>query len=355
MKKGFVEWLRCPKCHGELSAVEYKSISESDLVDGLLTCACGARYLVHQGVPRMLPLQSVPLEFSEAYKRRLENDAPEASSLPADEKAGTFSFSHQWSMHSYNELTWELTLPERVAIVYRYLDLDRSRASGLRLLDAGCGNGTLSAALAEEGLVVSAMDFSTGVYRAHQRQLLSSIVSEAAAGRLDYVHGDVMQPPFAPSTFDLIFSDGVLHHTRDTRAAFMALAPLVKPGGRFFVWLYRRDTPAFKTLKNRTVDLVRFLTRPLSYRAKTALCRIGACAILSGLWLARLLGYRGRRMIPLRLKTLNLFDTISPQFNHEHTTEEVAGWFREAGFKDVRDVNLPDYRVGDGVAVIGTK
>jgi hypothetical protein len=33
--------------------------------------------------------------------------------------------------------------------------------------------------------------------------------------------------------------------------------------------------------------------------------------------------------------TLDLFDAFSPQYNHQHTEEEVQGWFREEGFKNI--------------------
>jgi len=227
---------------------------------------------------------------------------------------------------------------------------------GLRLLDAGCGNGTLSARLAIAGLEVVAMDYSDSVQSAYAHTLFDPSVVEAATARLHYIQADVWYPPLALGAFDLIYSDGVLHHTPDTKRAFFALAPLVKPGGRFFVWLYRRDVRADIWLKNRMVDAIRLATRRWSNRSKMQLCRIGAAVLVSLVRLASLVGYRRRRAIPLRLKALNLFDTIAPSYNAEHTPPEVTAWYSRAGFVDVRDVSIKEHRLDEGgFGVIGTR
>src|SRR5260370_31004641 len=119
-----------------------------------------------------------------------------------------------------------------------YIDQPKECWSDLTVLDAGCGNGTLSAAAARAGAYVVGIDYSTSVERAEQHK------AEFAGGnapRIQYVQGDVQHPPFAPGVFDVVYSDGVLHHTDDTKRSFDALSRVVKPGGRMFVWLYRSD------------------------------------------------------------------------------------------------------------------
>ncbi len=87
-----------------------------------------------------------------------------------------------------------------------------------------------------------------------------------------------------------------------------------------------------------------------------ALCWIGAAVILTGVRALHLFGYKNRRIIPLRLKAVNLFDTISPTFNHEHTPAEVRQWFIETGFSDVKDVSVSDFRLNKaGFAMRGTR
>jgi 2-polyprenyl-3-methyl-5-hydroxy-6-metoxy-1,4-benzoquinol methylase len=326
------------------------------VLDGILKCQCGQAYIVHQGVPKMLTSTSLPEEFLTNYRQRLLQDVPSLANVETTRSPQTFSFSYQWSNHAYNDLTWEVYLPERVEIFYRYCDITPAQAVGCRLLDAGCGNGTLSAELAAQGFEVVSLDYSDSVYRAYQYKLFESRVTNEVFDRLQYVQGDVRQPPLKSEFFDLVYCDGVLHHTPDTKASFMALAKVVKPGGRFLVWLYRSDTKPIITVKNALVDLVWFLTRNLSYQNKMRLCYVAAVLILLGVHVSHLFGYKKRRLIPLRQKAVNLFDTISPKFNHRHTPEEVASWFREAGYTDIKDVSISDYRLDEGgFAIIGTR
>ncbi|TMB98393.1 MAG: methyltransferase domain-containing protein [Chloroflexi bacterium] len=356
MKRSLIKQLRCPACAGALACVGYKFMGE-EVIDGVVRCGCGQAYPIRSGVARLLPSETLPADWRAQYAERLDADAPALARLPAASSTDAFSFSYQWAHHQYDALTWELELPERLDIFLRYFAARSfDELQGVRLLDAGCGNGTLSAQLAAAGLEVIAMDYSESVYRAYAHALWDPSIGNDAAARLDYIQGDVWHPPFAPATFDLVYSDGVLHHTPETKRAFQALAPLVRPGGRMFVWLYRRDARPATWVKNRIVDAIRALTRGWSHRNKMRLCWIGAGVLQSVVRFARLFGYRRRRAIPLRLKAVNLFDTISPSYNYEHTPEEVIGWYGEAGFVDVRDVSIKEHRLDDGgFAVIGRR
>ena len=54
-----------------------------------------------------------------------------------------------------------------------------------------------------------------------------------------FLQADLTQLPLPPESFDLIFSEGVLHHTDDTRAALTAVVQHLKPGGRILFYVYR--------------------------------------------------------------------------------------------------------------------
>lgn len=356
MKTNMARRLRCPRCLGALQLHAYKSIGAQEVIDGVLSCRCGAAFLVRQGVPCMALTDRLPPDFAESYRDRLRTDAPALATLEAAPAAADFSFSWQWNAHAYDDLTWELRLTDRVKLFYRYLSTTRAEVRGLRMLDAGCGNGTLSAELALEGIDVVGLDFSNGAMRAYRYEIFDSRVTEDAAARLSYVQGDLQHPPFADDQFDLIYCDGVLHHTPDTKSTFMAISKKVKPGGRLFIWLYRSDTRGLQSLKRSLVKGVRRATARMSYSSRWSLCCMAAFAIMSGVRLLRLFGWRGRPVIPLRQKAINLFDTITPTYNHEHTPSETAVWFREAGYSDVKEVTITDFRLGDGgFAMIGTR
>ena len=81
--------------------------------------------------------------------------------------------------------------------------------------------------------------------------------------------------PLAPESVDVIFSEGVLHHTDSTRGALLSLAPLLKPGGRFMFYVYRRKGP----IREFTDDYIRAKLQDMApqeaWDALTPLTRLG--------------------------------------------------------------------------------
>ena len=91
---------------------------------------------------------------------------------------------------------------------------------GERILDLGCGDGVLTAALAATGAVVTGVDTS--------EDLLA-----AARGRgLDVRPMDGQALGFA-SEFDAVFSNAALHWMTKADAVVAGVARALKPGGRF--------------------------------------------------------------------------------------------------------------------------
>lgn len=88
---------------------------------------------------------------------------------------------------------------------------------------------------------------------------ISAAVDVAAARFSDrgvsaaFMQADITKLPLTPGSIDLIFSEGVLHHTDSTEEALHALAPLLRPGGRFLFYVYRRKGP----IREFTDDYVR--------------------------------------------------------------------------------------------------
>src|SRR5436190_2111416 len=62
----------------------------------------------------------------------------------------------------------------------------------------------------------------------------------AGLANVALLQGSLLEPPFAPQSFDLVFSKGVVHCTPDPPGAVRRMAELVKPGGYLFVWVYPR-------------------------------------------------------------------------------------------------------------------
>lgn len=138
---------------------------------------------------------------------------------------------------------------------------DLTRAPHERVLDAGCGGGRYSVALKRLGFKeVVGVDWSTqGIAVANAR------ISEAKIAGVSYQTADVLKLPFADGEFDVVFSNGVLHHTYDTNQGVRELRRVVKSGGRGWLYLYHRPGGLDR--------LTHYLARLLLKRARHEVCR----------------------------------------------------------------------------------
>ena len=103
-----------------------------------------------------------------------------------------------------------------------------------KVLDVGCGPGWLTAAYAQNGACVYALDLTLRALELTQKHLrfrnTDAHLQQASAEEL----------PFKDNTFDLVVASGVLHHTPDTLQAFRECLRVTKPGGRAKITLYRK-------------------------------------------------------------------------------------------------------------------
>src|SRR5690348_7472209 len=110
--------------------------------------------------------------------------------------------------------------------------LDAAIPLDARVLEVGCGTGQLAIFLASSGRSVVGADFSLPSLRL-ARQTAARCGVDAS-----FVGCDLRSPALRPESFDVVICTGVLHHTRDPRASFSRIVPLVRPGGVLVVGLY---------------------------------------------------------------------------------------------------------------------
>ncbi len=189
----------------------------------------------------------------------------------------------------------------------------------------------LSAAISDFGCDVYACDLSPSV-RYAARYFRDYPVA--------FLQANLMQPPFRPASFDVVFCAGVLHHTPDTRATLGRVAETVAPGGRLFVWLYHQ----LPELKQRARTGLRsgVARLPLSVRHWVAV-GFAAKKFAAGR-LARREGLNWREML------IGTHDFWTPRYRWEHTPEQLCGWLDELGFADARVTEMG--RDGFGVVAI---
>ncbi|MFC6288114.1 class I SAM-dependent methyltransferase [Nocardioides sp. GCM10027113] len=97
-----------------------------------------------------------------------------------------------------------------------------------RVADLGCGTGTLSLLLAEEGHDVDGVDFSPEMLR-HARE---KAASSPTSGRVDFALGDAAEPPLDACAYDVVLSRHVLWAMPDAAAALTRWIDLLAPEGR---------------------------------------------------------------------------------------------------------------------------
>ncbi len=110
---------------------------------------------------------------------------------------------------------------------------------GARLLEIGCGMGTDLLQFARGGALCTGVDLtprSIEITR-HRFRLYQM------AG--DFLITDGERLPFADESFDVVYSNGVLHHTPDTSGAVREIHRVLKPGGTAKVMLYHRNSYAY--------------------------------------------------------------------------------------------------------------
>ena len=186
---------------------------------------------------------------------------------------------------------------------------------GLRIADIGCGSGRLSSNLAEAGAEVVAIDISAAVE-----------VVRAERGHLRNLHvvqADLFHLPFRDRSFDVIWSDGVIHHTPNPAVAVSALASKVAIGGRLAIYVYPHETSIYKLVRRWTPGVNRW---PIPI--------VSAYSAVTALFIYFLRIPAGKRQ-PYRQVKFHLFDTLACPYLSMHSQAEVTNWFESNQFCNI--------------------
>lgn len=105
---------------------------------------------------------------------------------------------------------------------------------GARLVEIGCGMGTDLLQFARGGA------HCTGVDLTPRSIEISRLHFDLYQMRADFVLSDAERLPFTDESFDVVYSNGVLHHTPGTAQAIREVHRILRPGGVAKVMLYHR-------------------------------------------------------------------------------------------------------------------
>jgi arsenite methyltransferase len=139
------------------------------------------------------------------------------------------------------------------------------------IVDAGCGAGF--SALLFFGDRLSRHDY-LGVDISDAVEVARARFAERGIPG-DFLQAGVIEAPLRDESVDLIFSEGVLHHTDSTERSLKHLARKLKPGGRFLFYVYARKA----VIREFTDDFIREQLRPLNdeeaWKALESLTKLG--------------------------------------------------------------------------------
>lgn len=126
---------------------------------------------------------------------------------------------------------------------------------GKTVLDAGCGGGRYTVAwrLLGAASAVGVDVSTTGLSDARKR------VAQARIANVEFKEGNVLQLPVPDNAFDVVFSNGVLHHSVDWAKGAYELLRVMKPGG--LGWLYLIENPG--GLFWDLIEILRLVTKPV--------------------------------------------------------------------------------------------
>jgi SAM-dependent methyltransferase len=279
----------------------------------------------------------------------------------SDPGAGTArTFREKWGRNP--DLAFALTLDENSEIAQWILTrngwgdgegLSAYLSDKRRILDAGCGNGRVTALLQKHA---SADSEIVGV------DLTAADVARENLADLPNVTvraGDMLGDLSELGEFDFIYCQEVLHHTPDPKGGLLNLASLLPPGGEIAIYVYAHKPP----VREFTDDYLGDRISSLDYEEAMQVCRgvaelgralseVGETVRVPGI---EPLGIEAGEYDVQRLvyhffmkcfwndeldaegnAAIN-YDWYHPQISSRHTAEEVREWFAEAGLDVVHE------------------
>lgn len=313
MRRKLLEWLVCPKCHGELTVNVQQEAAEID--EGFLKCqACAANYPIVRGIPRFVSQENYATTFGHQWNRyaRLQLDSQNQT---------TFSRDRFYSITEWNP----------------------SELSGKLVLDAGCGSGRFSEVALAAGAEVIAMDLSSAVDACR--------ANLGSHPRIHLVQASIYEMPFRNRQFDYAYCIGVIQHTPDPKKSVFSILDKVAVGGKVGLWIYELTWKSFVGTAG-----FRYLLRPWTKRWSIPRLEKFSDRVERLCWpVLRWARYRGlfgkaiMRLLPAASAhiqavplndadfrewvRLDTFDMYSPAHDHPQTFARVSSWLEEAGFR----------------------
>jgi len=218
------------------------------------------------------------------------------------------------------------------------------------ILDAGCGAGFSSMLFFGDHLKnhdYLGVDISASVETAKQRYKEAGYPGE-------FLQCNLMDLPIPNQSVDMIFSEGVLHHTDDTKKAVLYLSGKIKKGGRFLFYVYAKKAIIREFTDDFVRDKIKGFSDEEAWEALKPLTKLGIELGKSKTTInipeaIPFLGIKKGELDLQRFFYWNIcktyyrpefsldemnhinFDWFRPVNCHRHNPEEIREWAKEAG------------------------
>ena len=318
MKKTLLNYICCPICSGEFEAISIDSEKE-EIINGKLFCnSCDINYPIIKGLPIILNKVGKMANTKDAFSsqwRILSKGGFETNTIYSQEESEELNeFKKTFDINNWNEL------------------------NGKSILDAGCGSGRLTSNVAKNAIdsTVIGIDISDGAVLANERAMKST--------NHHVIKCDINNLPFRKGLFNVIWSQGVIHHTQNTYNSFKKLLEIIDPNGQIYILLY----PNYIFGPYRFIRDILWKPYLIPKEYLYFFCWIIALPLYLCFYLKEKLTVNKKNIknkTKFRTVVFGLFDNLAPEYQHRHSKAEVSRWFR--------DNNISEYRIVDDLGVVG--
>jgi uncharacterized protein YbaR (Trm112 family)/SAM-dependent methyltransferase len=303
---------------------------------------------LYKGVPRLLVFEHPLLE---AFRKEFEKEcAPyfddgyrfgNDKSIPGEQSV-LASFSKEWTEYDYNpDAYWGQTAEVYNNSLFETLRNEKQDLSNKVVLELGIGSGGSAMEMsAKFGANLIGVDLGYSVEVAYKHF--------GASPFLHIVQASAFNLPFRQSTFDFVYSHGVIHHTFNTRRAFDKLSVLPRAGGRLYVWVYSHLNEN-RSMKRRLIMGLENLVRPWCSRLPGWTQTVVLIPI-APLYILHQNSQAEKKTGMARYNFREAFhaarDRFTPRYIHRHNEGEVMAWFDENGYEQIKPLSekkFPDY------------
>jgi len=332
MKESMLKILVDPATRMPLQLVAKEKDGAGEVMSGELVSKSGSHYAITGGIPRFT--------------------APEKNG----QEQTVDSFGYKWTNTDAYEFDYYKDFIEKDEVPRWGLnsadDFTNIFRNKRRILDAGCGSAHFASIYvphAVKGGEWVGTDLTPGAIDIARKRL-------GSVQGTNFVNGDLLNLPYADSSFDFILCRGVMHHTPSTYEAFKSLVRVLEPGGEFMFLIYRKMGP----IREFTDDFIRAHLSKLpakeGWKALESLTKLGKALselnvqvdvpedipyleIPKGRHdIQRLFYYHFVKAywnadLDFETNQHNTFDWYHPQFATHHTKQEIEGWCAKHGLK----------------------